>query len=265
MEKDILKDARKEVTKARSDAEAKTPSKRDLFRERMGKRYPDLDMDDEDAYYDQMGKAFDEYEGYENSSHRLAERIKGSPAFRDMIIAAGQQDDFDPIIYLTEQRGLDLSALADDPKYADKLAEAHSKYIEKEAENKKIDDAMAKNMPASIEAIKAKASELGLSDDQTQEIVGKMYQSMDDMIHGILDPEYFALLAKGTTHDEDVDKAHDEGLATGLNKKVDDKLRTLENRQERVAGRQAPIKRPEPKQKRVRNMFLAGDEDEDYA
>lgn len=265
MAKDIIKDVRKEATDARTAAENAAPSKRDLFRERMGKRYPDLNMDDEDAYYDQMGKAFDEYEGYENNSHKLVERMKASPAFRDMIIAAGQQDDFDPIIYLTEQRGLDLGALSDDPEYANKLAEAHSKYLEKEAKNKEIDDAMAKNMPTSIDAIKAKASELGLSDEQTQEIVGKMYQSMDDMVHGILDPEYFALLAKGTTHDEDVNKAHDEGLATGLNKKVDDKLRTLESKQERVSGRQAPIKRPEPKQKRVRNMFLAGDEDEDFA
>ena len=45
-------------------------------------------------------------------------------------------------------------------------------------------------------------------------------------------------------------------------KKVDDKLRSLEASQERVSGKQSPIKRPEPKQKRSRNMFLAGDEDE---
>ena len=121
---------------------------------------------------------------------------------------------------------------------------------------------MAENMPKSIEAIRKKSEELGLSEEQTQEIVGKMYQGMDDMVHGILDPEYFAMLAKGMTHDKDVDQAHDEGMAAGLSKKVDDKLRSLEASQERVSGKQSPIKRPEPKQKRSRNMFLAGDEDE---
>ncbi len=238
-------------------------SKRDLFRGRIGKRYPDLNLDDEDAYYDQLGKAFDEYEGYEKNSEKLADRMQASPAFRDMIIAAGKQDDFDPIIWLVEQRGLDLDALHDDPEYSEKVAKAHSKYLEREAESKKLDDAMAENMPKSVEAIKAKAGELGLTDEQTQEIVGKMYQNMDDMVHGILDPEYFALLAKGLNHDQDVANAHDEGMAAGLNKKVDDKLRVLDNRQERVSGKQSPIRRPEPKRNRERNMFLAGDEDEE--
>lgn len=254
--------AAKGVQKTEDQPSPQQESKRDLFRGRIGKRYPDLDLDDEDAYYDQMGKAFDEYEGYEKNSKRLSERMKASPAFRDMIIAAGKQDDFDPIIYLTEQRGLDLDALRDDPEYADKLAEAHSRYLEREAENEKIDKAMSENMPKSVEAIREKAEEMGLTDEQTQKIVGKMYQCMDDMVHGILDPEYFALLAKGESHDQDVSQAHDEGMAAGLNKKIDDKLRTLESSQERVSGKQTPIKRPEPKQKRARNMFLAGDEDE---
>ena len=237
-------------------------SKRDQFRGRMGKRYPDLDLDDEDAYYDQMGKAFDEYEGYERNSRRLSERMKASPAFRDMIIAAGKQDDFDPIIWLTEQRGLDLDALRDDPEYADRLAEAHSRYLEREAENEEIDRAMAENMPKSVEAIRAKAEEMGLTDAQTQEIVGKMYKCMDDMVHGILDPGYFALLAKGESHDRDVSQAHDEGMAAGLSKKIDDRLRNLESSRERFSGRHAPVRRPEPRQRRERNMFLAGDEDE---
>ena len=84
-------------------AEPAKESKRDLFRRRMSKRYPDLNLDDEDAYYDQMGKAFDEYEGYEKNSKQLTDRMQASPAFRDKVIAAGKQDDFDPIIYLTEQ------------------------------------------------------------------------------------------------------------------------------------------------------------------
>ena len=251
----------KEEVSPASDA-VPQKSKRDLFRERIGKRYPDLNMDDEDSYYDQIGRDYDQFEGYEKSSKRLNERMNASPAFRDMIIAAGKQDDFDPIIYLTEQRGLDLRALIDDPDYSEKLAKAHADYIARQSESQKIDDAMAENMPKSVEAIRAKAKELGLDDETTQKIVGKMYQSMDDMIRGILDPEYFALLAKGEKFDTAVSDARDEGMAEGLNKKVNDKLRVLENKNERIAGRQTPLKTAEPKKKRARNMFLAGDEDE---
>ena len=37
---------------------------------------------------------------------------------------------------------------------------------------------------------------------------------------------------------------------------------TTINKNERIAGRQTPLKTAEPKKKRARNMFLAGDEDE---
>lgn len=239
------------------------PSKRDAFRERISKRYPDLDMENEDAYYDQMGKTMDEYEGYENNSRRLRESMVNSPAMAEMLMAAREQDDFDPVVWMVQNKGLDLQALQDDPDYAEKLAGAHGEYLERQAKSDEIDKAMAENMPKSVEAIRAKATELGLDDEKAAEIVGQMYQTMDDMVHGILSPDVFALLAKGSSHDEDVAAARDEGKAEGLNQKVDDKLRTLENKQERIGGVQSPIRTPAPQQRKERNMFLANDEDEE--
>lgn len=253
----------KNVVQPEVAAETQPQSKRDAFRGRMSQRYPDLNMEDEDAYYDQMGKAFDEYEGYENSSRRLRESMTKSPAMAEMLLAAREQEDFDPVVWMVQQKGLDLQALQDDPEYAKKLSDAHAAYLEKRAKSDEIENAMQENMPKSIEAIRAKASEMGLSDEQAEEVVGQMYQTMDDMVHGILNPEIFALLAKGGSHDEDVAQAHDEGMAEGLNQKVDDKLRTLEAQKEHVGGSQAPIRRPEPNRKRERNMFMAYDEDED--
>jgi len=240
------------------------PSKKDAFRGRMSQRYPDLNMDDEDAYYDQMGKTMDEYEGYEKNSQRLRESMSKSPAMAEMLLAARDQEDFDPVVWMVQNKGLDLQELQNDPEYATKLADAHSTYMEKMAKSDEIDNAMAENMPKSIEAINAKAQELGLSPEQTEEVVGKMYQTMDDLVHGIIDPEIFAMLAKGSTYDKDVADARDEGMAEGLDKNINDKLRTLENKKEYVGGSQAPLKTPEPKNNRARNMFLAGDEDENY-
>lgn len=241
---------------------APAPSKRDAFRSRIGSRYPELNLDDEDAYYDQMGKTMDEFEGYEESSRRLRESMGRSPMMSEMLIAARNQDDFDPVVWMVRHKGLDLAALQDDPEYADKLAEAHSEYLAKQAKGEEIESAMATNLPKSIETIRAKAAEMGLSDEQAEEIVGKMYQTMDDMVMGILSPEIFELLAKGSTHDEDVTAAREEGVAEGLNTKVDDKLRTLSEKNERVAGVQKPMRTAAPAKKQ-RNMFMAYDEDEE--
>lgn len=100
--------------------ETTTPSKRDAFRGRISQRYPELDMEDEDAYYDRMNATMDEYEGYESNSRRLRESMERSPAMAEMMLAAREQDDFDPVVWMVMNKGLDLQALQDDPEYAEK-------------------------------------------------------------------------------------------------------------------------------------------------
>lgn len=238
--------------------ETAPPSKRDAFRGRISQRYPDLNMEDEDAYYDRMNATMDEYEGYESNSKRLRESMERSPAMAEMMMAARDQEDFDPVVWMVMNKGLDLQALQDDPEYAEKLAAAHADYLAKSSKGAEIESAMQENMPNSVEAVRAKAQELGLSDKQAEEIVGKMYQNMDDLVHGIISPEIFELFAKGESHDADVTAAREEGMAQGLNTKVDDKLRTLEKSSEHIAGAQVPVKAAVPKKKQD-NMFL--DED----
>lgn len=217
-------------------------SKRDLYRERFSKRYPDLNMDDEDAYYDQHNAMFDEYEGYERNTQKMRDRLKDSPILAEMIVAAGESQDFDPIVWMVEKHGLDLDALRDNPQYSKQLADAHATYLDNKSKAEEIERKVAENMPKSVDAVKAKAAELGLTDEQAAEIVGDMYRVMDDLIVGVIDPDIFELMSKGKNHDQDVENAHDVGLAEGLNKKIDDKLRTLPASNERISGRQAPTR-----------------------
>ena len=246
-----------EQTAAAPAEETPAPSKRDSFRGRVSERYPDLNMDDEDAYYDQMGSMMDEHEGYERNSKKLRDTMEKSPAMAEMLLAARDQDDFDPVVWMVEQKGLDLDAVRDDPDYADKLAEAHNTYIEKRAKSDEIEKEMSENLPNSFEAINAKADELGLDQSKVEEIIGQMYQIMDDLIIGKIDVNLFTTLAKGGNYDTDVQTARDEGMAQGLNQKVDDRLRQLDNSQERIGGTQTPPAPVEPKRKKSNNMFLA--------
>ena len=239
------------------------PSRRDQFRERVSKRYPDLNMDDEDAYYEQMGKTMDEYEGYENNTRRLREAMEKSPEMAKMLVAAQGQDNFDPIVYMFENANADILALAQDPDGAKKFGEMRAQQLSRQAENDEIKKSVENNMPASIEAVTAKAQEMGLDEEKTKEIVGRMFQIMDDLVHGKIDPEIFAMMAKGSDYDSAVEQAHEEGRIEGVNTKVNDKLRTLENKRERVSGVQAPMKMPTPQKKKASNMFVEDFDEEE--
>lgn len=229
---------------------------RETFRERYAKRYPDINMDDEEAYYGQANRLMDEYEGYENNSRRMREQLSRSPVFAEMMVAARDRDDFDPVVWMVQNKGLDLQALQDDPDYAKKLADAHNNYLEKRAKQDDIEKQMAENMPASVGAIRAKASEMGLTDQQAQEVVGRMYQVMDDLIVGKLDPSIFELMVNGMNYNNAVATARAEGKAEGLSRKVDDKLRDLSKQGGMPRGRQRSRQEP-PARQEVDNPFMA--------
>jgi len=244
--------AKQEETK---QEEKKELSKRDAFRERFAKSNPDLDMNDEDAYYEAAGRMMDDYEGYRQKSDRLRENIGRSPAFQDMVLASRDQDNFDPVIWLVETGQLDLEALQNDTEYRGKLAEARTKYLDKLAAGKKLTEEQKANMPGSVAAVTAKAAEMGLDAEQTKELMGKVYTLADNIIRGIIPVDVFELVAKGAGYDQAVEDAHAEGVAEGLNRKVDDKLRRMDV-PAAPAGRQTPAPEPQPERK-TKNPFLA--------
>lgn len=177
-----------------------------------------------------------------------------SPAFAEMIIASQKQDDFDPVVWMVENKGLDLKALGEDPEYSKRLASAHESYLEKLAKADEIEKQMQENMPASVDAIRAKAQEMGLTDEQAEETIGRMYQVMDDLIVGKIDPSLFEMMAKGMNYDTAVAEAKDEGVAQGLSAKVEDKLRNLNSSQPKPRGQQAAV--TERKEVEVVNPFV---------
>lgn len=234
-------------------------TKREAFRRRMAEREPNLNLDDEDAYYGYMDNMVTEYDDYRTSSDAMRKNMDHSPALAEMFMAAREEESFDPVLWMVRNKGLDLDALRDDPEYAEKVTEAHNEWLAKRAKADEINEQAAANMPKSIEAIQAKAAELGLTDEQADEIVGEIYQMGNDLTLGIIPVNIFEMLAKGKTRDADVEMAREEGIAEGLNTKVTDKLRTMPKTNEQVRGRQMPVKETKPK-KEVENFFIYDEE-----
>lgn len=234
-------------------------TKREAFRRRMAEREPNLNLDDEDAYYGYMDDMVTEYDEYRTSSDAMRKNMDHSPALAEMFMAAREEESFDPVLWMVRNKGLDLDALRDDPEYAEKVTEAHNEWLAKRAKADEINEQAAANMPKSIEAIQAKAAELGLTDEQADEIVGEIYQMGNDLTLGIIPVNIFEMLAKGKTYDKDVEEAREVGVAEGLHTKVTDKLRTMPKTNEQVRGRQMPVKEAKPK-KKVDNFFIYDEE-----
>lgn len=232
-------------------------TKREAFRRRMAEREPNLNLDDEDAYYGYMDNMVTEYDDYRASSDAMRKNMDHSPALAEMLMAARDEENFDPVLWMVRNKGLDIDALRDDPEYAEKVTKYHNEWLAKRAKADEINKQAAVNMPKSLEAIQAKAAELGLTDEQADEIVGEIYQMGNDLTLGIIPVNIFEMLAKGKTRDADVETAREEGIAEGLNTKVDYKLRKMSKTNEQVRGRQMPVKEAKPK--RQYNPFVGED------
>ena len=233
------------------------PSARERFRSRIAEDYPDLDIDDEDAYYENANQRYDELKGLKDNVRNFREALSldsdKTGLFNDMIAKAAEQKDFDPVVYLVEN-GVDIQEAMSDPDYARKIGEARQKYLDEVNEGESLSSAFEENAPKSMEEIDRYCSENGVSAEQKSEIIGKMYDIVDNLVIGKMPVELFEFCRNGLTHDSDVDEAKEAGKAEGKSQKVSQKLRKLGGG-DRVSGRQAPVgDAPAPKGNE-QNMF----------
>ena len=220
-----------EPTTQPETTESAEPTARERFRSRIAEDYPDLDIDDEDAYYNAANDRYDELQSFRTNTQNFRDALdldaEERGTFNEMILAASKQKDFDPVIWLVENGGLDIDALRDDPDYARKLGEARKKYLDQISDGTKIEKEFEANAPASIEAINQYCQENGIDDDTKTNAIGRMYDLIDNLMVGKMPVELFQLVVNGVSHDEDVDYAREAGKAEGRQTKVSDKVRKL--------------------------------------
>ena len=231
-------------------------SARETYRNRIKEDYPDLDMDDEDAYYEAANSRYDDYKNMREGLKNLNGMIDKNALFREMMVAASKGgEDWNPFKWAVEEEGLDLKALVDDPEYADTFAEAQRKHLQTVANGEAMKKEAADNYAKSVEAIDAWAKENGISDEQKNDAWVKVEQMLNDANVGKVPVDVFALLVNGGKHDADVAAAAEQGYRDGLGKNVEDKLRRIP-KPERSAGRQAAEPQPKPTPAN-RNPFVA--------
>lgn len=207
-------------------AKNETPSKsrRDAFRERLASSRPDLNMDDEEAFY---GALDEDYTNFDNERTRYNEnQEKVTNMFnRDPMSAAfinRMADGEDPYMLLVEEFGDDIVDAVNDPEKREALAEKRKIFAEKVAQSADLERQFDENLPASIEALQ----EEGFSEDEIDKGMEIMTKALSDLLVGKIDPSTFRTFVKGSNYDVDVAAASENGRIEGLNSKIEEQRNT---------------------------------------
>ena len=105
-------------------AEEQPVSARDRYRSRYSEAHPDLNLDDDEAFYGQANANLDELENFRESNRQLGEAMDKAPILAGLVLAAKEGQN--PFAYLIENLGpdMDIRDLAENPEFAAQMGEA---------------------------------------------------------------------------------------------------------------------------------------------
>lgn len=205
------------------------------FRDRFASSYPDIDMDDEEAYFgalndqnDQMDKDKSRLDELEDSQRVFGEALSADPRLGELFIEMTRKGG-KPIDLLIKNYAQAFSDLVNDPdndEYRKALAEKIEEDLETAKSRRDMEAEADKNLEGTLEALNKVASERGLSDEEIADAFGKFVQLQQDLVVDKVSEEMWKVFIDGLYHDSDVTQARTEGETAGRNAKISEKLRT---------------------------------------
>ena len=214
------------------------PSARERYRSRYSAAHPDLNLDDEEAFYGQANQNLDELEGFRESNRQLGEAFDRTPLLAGLVLAAKEGED--PFSYLAENIGpdMDIRELANNPEFSKRMGDALAKFQENLAAGAKFQKEVGENYLKSMDALNEVVAEKGLSDDDRVALIKKLFGSVDpetkevieegiigNASKGIVPKEVWEAVLKAQNYDNDIAAATDKARATALNEKVQNGLK----------------------------------------
>lgn len=187
---------------------------------------PDYEGDptDDDLYDYAMSKA-DEYKGrYDKQSEvnsALAERISEDPRLGALIAGIMETDENgkrrNPAFVIAKLYGKDF---LEDEESLNALDEGYAEYLEGAKRTKEDAVKAQENFLESMKRVDKYAEENGLSEERVEELRQALVQAADDMLMGKFSDAFIDTVAKGLSHDADVQEAADTGYVEGKNEKI---------------------------------------------
>lgn len=194
---------------------------------RLREKYPEKQFEDDEEIYGQISDDYDQYE------QQLGEYSKNEKALSDMFEADPRSAQFlvdmhngnDPVVGLVRHFGMEIRDVLDDPQMQDKIAEANKEYVERIANNRRLEQEYNQNMENTLETLREFQEQKGLSDEDVDRVIEALLSIVNDGVMGKFAPETLEMVCKAINYDTDIEAAGQEGEVAGRNAKITERLR----------------------------------------
>ena len=202
---------------------------RDTFRERFGKRFPDVNAEDEESYYGALNGEFDRIEKSDAAQRELGDILAKDPRSAGFLMVL--KNGGNPVEYLIEQYGDDFRDALNDEEKAKEFAAAFAKNVEKRAESEKLRAQADANMQSMLDALDSAQADGSFADDDAVNAFEYLYADgglLDRILVNDIKKEDWLMLMKAAKYDDmvkenelKVAEAKEEGEIAGRNANID--------------------------------------------
>lgn len=213
------------------NAETSAPVKsgRDTFRERFSSRFPNVNADDEEAYYGALNGEFDRIDASDKAQRELGEVLARDHRSAGFLMALKNGEN--PMEYLIEQYGEDFRDALNDEVKAKEFAAAFAKNVEKRADAERMRAQADANMQTMIDALDAAQKDGSFGDEDAAKAFEYLYADgglLDRILVNDIKQEDWMMLMKAAKYDDmlkakdaEVAEARTEGEVAGRNANID--------------------------------------------
>lgn len=202
-------------------------SKRDLLRERVIKRYPDRNFDNDDDLYDQIAADYDETDEqlakYRSDEEKIGKLFDSDP--RAGAFLMDWMDGENPVVILVRKYGTDFVDYMNDPAHQEEVAKAQQDYLDRVSNEAKFEEEYKKNLDESLQNIDDATEANGWDEEKVNAALKKLGEMLDDYLHGKFTPESVQLLMNANDFDAAVATAEQEGEVRGRNANIAERMR----------------------------------------
>lgn len=211
-------------------AQEERKSRRDTFRERFATRHPDVNMDDEEAYYaaldDEYNSRDEELNRYRADNEKLNNMFLENPNaayfMNDLLDGKKQMG-----VALMEHFGDLFKEAVNDPtpENVKAFADALDDHAARIKENDKLQAEFEQNVDQSGDTIENWAEAHGVNAEQLDTIRDFINAQFGNLLAGIITTDMLDFAYKGLNYDKDVAAAEENGEATGRTQHIREKMR----------------------------------------
>lgn len=209
------------------------PSAKERYRSRYSAAHPDLNLDDEEAFYGQANQNLDELENFRESNRLLGEAFERTPLLAGLLTAAKAGEN--PFAYLVENIGpdMDIRELANNSDFAETMGKALTTFQENQEKSKAKTKEIGENAVKSLQTLKELQQEMNLSDEACIKMANDFFGEFDEngnpvgkdsflqnASNGIVTKGMWESLIKGRNYDGDIADATEKARTTALNERI---------------------------------------------